>query len=75
MPNRCFLVPEWEYDFWRFKSKAYNGTKLIVSGWNMIIKSNAPVKTSFLFPAAEAKGKLAMSFGLWHLLTSTFLSD
>ena len=44
MPNRYFLVPEWEYDFWRFKSKAYNGTKLIVSGWNMIIKSEAPVK-------------------------------
>ena len=57
MPNRYFLVPEWEYDFWRFKSKAYNGTKLIVSGWNMIIKSEAPVKRSFLFPPAEARGK------------------
>jgi len=27
----------------------------------MIIKSKPPVKRSFLFPAAEAKGKLAIS--------------
>ena len=46
----------WQYDIWRFTSKPFNGTKVLVSGWNMITQYQPPIDTSFLFPAAGSIG-------------------
>ena len=51
----------WQYDIWSFSSKPFNGTKVLVSGWNVITQYKPPINTSFLFPAAGSTGTYACS--------------
>ena len=61
---KYFVISEWQYDFFRFSTTPFKGTKILVSGWNMIVEYQEPIKTSFVFPPAEAIGKYGvMSIG------------
>ena len=55
-----FSFLAWQYDTWRFISKPFNGTKLLVSGWNVDIQYGSSINTSFLFPAAGSMGKFCL---------------
>ena len=61
---KYFVISEWQYDFFKLSTKSFKGTKILVSGWNMIVEYQEPIKTSFIFPPAKARGKYGvMSIG------------
>ena len=44
-------------DMWRFSTKRFNTTNVLVSGWNVIAKHQEPIFTSMPVPATGTLGK------------------
>ena len=51
-------VLAWQFDIWKFTTKPFNGTNVLVSGWNVITYHQPPINTTCLFPAGGSKGTL-----------------
>ena len=56
--------PAWQYDIWKFTTKPFNRTRVLVSDWNVITEYEPPTDRICIFPAVGTEGK----FKIWFLL-------
>ena len=57
------LFLAWQFDIWKFSTKPFNSTKVLVSGWNVITEYNPDIDTACYFPAGGSKGKFRLHGG------------
>jgi len=56
------ITLEWHFDIWKFTTKPFNSTKVLVSGWNVITEYQPAIDTTCLFPAGGSKVNCTVAF-------------